>query len=346
MSRSRPSTVVTTWSGPPDDAAIRLDLLGNPHGSSLHVLDALAGCNDFHVPAGVRTTRLRYRLAETLGVAPASILLGNGLEELLSTLLLWRRSKGQIVLFPPSDVSQARRAAQHGIDVVTVRRGPSFGLDLDPETAGDLPRDAMALVDSPSDPTGSLLGTQEAVRLSRACDLLVVDERHVDYGGRSLVPLVREFENIVVLRTFETWAGLGWLPLAYAIGPARLMAEAAVFAPPGGPALGAVIAAAATLDDWQYMQATLRAVRAERSRLFRMLRKLNMLRPFPSWANFLLARIERGETGAVVDELARRGIVVHRPPQPELRDFVRISATRSDQTDALRRALTDMAGSL
>ena len=323
-----------------------MDLLANPFGPSLSVQDALAGCDELHLPAGRRQDRLHRRLAQVVGFPPEWLLLANGIDELLGMLALWRRNRGPMVFFPPSDPMETRRAALHGLEVVEVRRAPTFALGLEPETAADVPSVSTALVASPNDPTGTLLGTQDAVRLTRACDLVVVDERHAEYSGRSLLPLVREFDNLLVVQTFETWAALAGLPLAYAICPPRLLRELGAYGRPGGVAMAAVVAAEATLDDLAYVRATVQRVREERSRLYRTLRKLNMVRPLPSWANFLLARVERGDAGWIAGELARRGILVHRPTQIELSGCLRISASRPDHTDALKQALIDIARDL
>jgi histidinol-phosphate aminotransferase len=294
-----------------------------------------------------REDALRRRIATGHGVGADAVLLTNGMDELLTSIFLWwRRADRPVILFPPTEPGQSRHAALHGVDTVEVHRGESFRLELDAALAAELPPGSLALVDSPHDPTGSVLAPQEAVRLARACRLVVVDERHVEYGARTVLPLVREFDNVVVLRTFETWAGLSWLPLAYAIGPAALIRQLAEYRPSAAVAAGALVAAGATLDDLPYVQATVRRVREERSRLYRSLRKLNMVRPFPSWANFLLVRVERGGRDRVGRELERRGVAVHRPPQPALAEYLRISATRPEQTDTLRRALVEMAADL
>jgi histidinol-phosphate aminotransferase len=107
--------------------------------------------------------------------------------------------------------------------------------------------------------------------------------------------------------------------------------------------MAVVIAAHATLDDLDYVRATAERVREEKARLFRMLRKLNMLRPLPSWANFLLVRIERGDPVLFEHELADRGIRVHRPLQRELDRHLRISAIGPDSTVALKQALIEIA---
>lgn len=344
MTSSRPSTThpsertIAAYARP-----IRLDLLGNPYGPSVHVFDALAGCDRFQYPAEEAERTLRQRIGGMVGVAADSIVLGNGIDELLDALLLWRRDHGPVILFPPTDPTESHRCRRLGLEAITLQRQASFAIALDPALAADLPRRATALVASPNDPTGTLLGPQEMVRLCRACDLVVVDERHGAYSGRSLIPLAREFDNVVVVNTFETWAGLAGLPLAYAVVPPKLAHELASYRRPSGIALGAIVAAEATLDDLPRVRATVHWVRQERSRLYRVLRKLNLVQPLPSWANFLLARVERGDRATIVAGLARRGIVVARPEQPELAPFLRISAGRPEQTDALKVALIEIA---
>lgn len=346
MSRTRVSRDVVVRKAAPSTEPIRLDLLQNPYGPSLQALEALTGADAVGCSADELGNELRRRLAQRLGVAPDRVLLANGMDDLLAAVFLWIRQRGPLILFPPSDPGAARRAALHGVEVVSVRRGPTFALGLDAATASDLPDRAAALVGSPNDPTGTLLGTQEAVRLARSCNLVLIDERHAEYAGRTLLPLAREFDNVLVLRSFETWAGLVALPFAYAVGPPRLIAELAPYGREGGVAAGAALAALATLDDLAWVEATVRRVREERSRLFRTLRKLNMVRPFPSWANFVLARFERGGADLFSRELAARGIAVHRPEQVELPDCVRISGTVPEQTDALKRALIEIAAAL
>ena len=346
MSRSRPAPLAPARRLPVVPGPIRLDLLVNPYGPSVYVHDALAGSDELHLPAGPLEESLRGRLAQTVGVPADWLLLANGLDELLGLLWLCRRCRGPLVVFPPTDPRELRRAERHGLAVVALQRSPTFALDLDVETAAELPDLATALVGSPNDPTGTVIGSQDVVRLARACELVVVDERHGEYAGRTVVPLVREFDNVLVLRTFETWAGLAGLPIAYAIGPPRLLEPLAAARRPDGVATAAVLAALATLDDLAYVRATVDRVRTERSRLYRTLRKLNMVRPCPSWANFLLARVERGTADLFARELARRGVLVHRPPHPELADYLRISATRPDHTDALKRALIEIAAGL
>jgi len=105
-----------------------------------------------------------------------------------------------------------------------------------------------------------------------------------------------------------------------------------------------LVAAKAVLDDWYEVQQAVRRVSTGKGRLFRQVRKLNMISaPYPSWANFLICRFERGNADFFVPRLAERGIDLHRPPHPNLRDHVRISAVSGEWTNALKHALVDIA---
>ena len=269
----------------------RLDLLVNPYGASLRVVEAIASRDDLHMPTGEHLSSLACRIGEIHGIPGSWIVPGNGIVELIHAAL--RLAEGQVALFSPTDDEHVRLATYSGQEIIDIGRSHRFEVDLNP-AALVLQPNGLSLVQSPNDPTGTILGAQDAVRLSRRSKLLVIDERHVAYSPRTLVPLVREFDNVVVLRTFETWAGLSGLPFAYAVAPPKLAARVANALLRPEIAKASVIAAEATIDDLPWVMATVDRVREEKSRLYRTMRKLNMVKTFPSWANFLLVKIERG----------------------------------------------------
>jgi histidinol-phosphate aminotransferase len=212
---------------------------------------------------------------------------------------------------------------------------------LVPDLAADLPVDGVAIVDSPSDPLGMLLRPVDAVRVARACQLLIVDERYVEYAGQSLLSFAAEFDNIVVCRSFDAWAGLLDAPCGWAVVPRglneRLGAALAL------PRPEAIVAALATLDWMTSVDMTMRLVRDERSRLYRLLRKFSLLEPLPSWGPFLTARVAIGSRDDVVTGLDRRGIVVHAPEEAGLENYIRFGIGTRTSMERLRGALLDLA---
>jgi histidinol-phosphate aminotransferase len=324
------------------DRRWRLDLIPNPYGPVDSVLDAVSRFDGWSSPNDP-AEMLRVRLGARAGVSSDWIVLANGIDELHAMIAQWRGHHGPTVLFPPSDPMLESWLTRHSAQVEQVRRGKDFALPIE-AAVQRLPRGATAVVMSPNDPTGTIMTVQEAVRLSRQSALVVIDERHAAYSPRTLAPLVREFENLVLLQTFETFAALTAFPLAWAIAPPRVAREIAARGRPSGMARASVVAGLAALDADAEIRSTVRRVMIEKGRLFRQLRKLSMISPpYPSWSNFLLARIERGTSEFFVPRLASRGITVHDVQSPFLPNHLRISGVSIDATTALKQALIEIA---
>lgn len=333
------------WSqtGASGSSRYRMDVLANPYGPVEAITDALSRNPEWNAVAPDLAELLRVRLAARARVSSDWIVLANGIDELHMMISRWRSDHGPMVLFPPSDPDLDRWLSHHASQTERVQRSRDFTLPLGPEFPR-LPRGATAMVLTPNDPTGTILSVQEAVRLSRQSSFVVIDERHAAYSSRTLSPLLHEFDNLILVQTFETAASLTAFPLAWAIAPPRIAREIAERGRPSGIARMSVLAGLAALDAQDEIQRTVRRVMVEKGRLFRQLRKLSMISPpYPSWSNFLLARIERGSNAFFLPRLHERGIEVHQVTDPALPDHLRISAISATATNALKQALIDAA---
>jgi histidinol-phosphate aminotransferase len=327
----------------PLDSLIRLDLVANPYGPVDPIIDAVSRFDGWGRSSNDLGDRLRTRLGALAGVGDDWVVLANGIDDLHDMIAQWRASHGPLVVFPPSDPGLERWLQRHSGQVERVPRRRMFALPTSPQ-GGDIPRGSTAVVMSPNDPTGTIATVHDIVRLSRQSALVVIDQRHAAYSPRTLLPLVREFENLVLLQTFETFAGMTDFPLAWGIAPPRIARDIAARQRPSGVARVSIAAAHAALDFDVEVRATVRKVMYEKGRLFRQLRKLSMISPpYPSWSNFLLARIERGTSEFFVPRLAERGILVHRVEHPQLANHLRISAVSQEATSSLKQALIDIA---
>lgn len=322
---------------------IRLDTLINPFAPTDAVADVLGDINQFSWSDAEDALVLRRRLGQRYRVDHRWILLGAGVEGLYQALARWRGTSEPIVTFPPTGHPELDIAMDPDRGVMRVRRQPDFSLGVAPDLS-TLRAGSTAVAMSPNDPTGTLIKLQELVRLTRQCSLVVIDERHGGYSPRTAAPFAREFDNLVVFQSMEWWAGLKRWPLAWAIAPPSIIEQLDSHMPLPGPSREAVLAVLATLDDWSWTQETLRRVTIEKGRLFRQLRKLSMISPpYPSWANFLLGRFERGDTAFFLPRLEERGIRVHDIADEKLPNHVRVSAVSAEATDALKRALIEIA---
>lgn len=326
---------------------IKLDTNENPYGTTIRVQEALASFERYHRYPDPDQRKARERIADYAGAPFERIIIGNGADELIDLILMATIDPGDevIVPIPTFGVYAQRPTLFNGVSRL-VERKADFELDLEAIETAINERTKVIFVASPNNPTGNLVSQQQLVRLLRTGVLVVVDEAYFEFATKTLLPYASEFDNMVVLRTFSKWAGLAGLRLGYGIFPPSLATELWKVKQPFNVSAAGLKGIEAVLDDKDFLLESVRRIRVERGRLFRTLRKLNFLQPFPSQGNYILCRVTRGDAHEIQRRLARRGILLRHYDSPDLRQFLRITVGRPEDTDALVAALLDLADQL
>jgi histidinol-phosphate/aromatic aminotransferase/cobyric acid decarboxylase-like protein len=322
------------------DPTIRLDLTHNPYGPCPAAIEAVEACLD-SPPESLAAT-FRHRLGQVYRVPVGSIHLFDSVDSAIRALA--SRHPGPVIAFPPAATANLIAESRRKCDIVSIARGAGGDAVVGPEVASDIPANGLAIIDSPSNPLGSLVSPADAVRLSRACTCVVIDERFAEYSEFSLLPLALELDNVVVMRSIASWSGLPEISCAWAVAPPGL-AEACELATTAAKP-EAIAGAIATLENQVSVAATLKLVREERSRLYRFLRRLSFLQPLPSWGPFITGRVAIVSRQNLIDGLAKRGIRIHAPEDPGLEDYVRIGIGSRTAMDRLRAALLELGPEL
>lgn len=156
------------------------------------------------------------------------------------------------------------------------------------------------------------------------------------------MPFIDQYPNLMVLRSFSKWAGLAGLRVGYGIFPPRIASYLMAIKIPHNVSIAAEIAVRESLADIEYLQGRVKAIIAERGRLFDELRKIKWLKPFPSRANFIFCHVLRGSASELHRELQQKGVLIRYFDKPRLQNSIRISVGRSEHTDALIKALNQI----
>jgi histidinol-phosphate aminotransferase len=236
-------------------------------------------------------------------------------------------------------------ASRARVAVVQVPRTNRFEIDPDAiiTTMRRQSNIKMVALSSPNNPTGNVTNHTTIVHLLHTGVWVVVDESYFEFCDRTVAPLVSEFDNLVVLRSFGPWAGLHGLPLGYALASTRVVARLHRLSTPGGVNRAAQLAGLASLGDRDNLTQRVRRIRLERGRMFRQLRKLNLIQPYPSAANFLLCNITRGDASMVQRHLQDDGILVKTISDRALPNHLRIGVGKPGDTNALVASLKKLA---
>lgn len=254
---------------------------------------------------------LRRVLADRCGWAQEGILLGNGSDDLILLLLAACGGAGATLLVPTPTFSMYRHIALSlGWRVEEVPLSAAFELD-EPEllrrAAACSPR--LSVFASPNNPTGNLFDRGVMERYLRAVPgIVVIDEAYHDFTNQSVVGLLADHPNLVVLQTLSK-IGLAALRLGILLADVRLVGELNKVRLPYNVGSFSQVAAQIVLENPVFLEGQIRAILVERERLALALARLPGVTTFPSDANFILLRTNR-PSREVFDALRRRGILV------------------------------------
>jgi histidinol-phosphate aminotransferase len=325
---------------------VRLHSDENPYGCSLYVQDILGSYEAYNLPPDPVATELREALSAYTGFVPERIVAGAGTTELTERLLHAFLEPGDALITCPPTLPQHNPGASRArVTQVQVPRNEKFEIDADAILTA-MHRQAnikMVAIASPNNPSGNAVSFTAIVQLLQTGVWVVVDETYFEFSDRTVAPFVAEFDNLVVLRSFGPWAGLHGLPVGYALSSTRAAARLQRLTPPGGLNLAAQLAAIASLNDRENLIQRVRRLRLERGRLYRQLRKLNLLKPYPSSANFLLCEVTRGTADLIQRHLQDDDILVKVINDRWLKNHLRIAAGRPEDTNALITSLKVLA---
>lgn len=338
---SEPVESIAARIGRPVEDLIRLDLNENPYGTSPRVQKALAGFDSYHRYPDADQRLARKRLAAYCGAPADRIIISNGADEMIDLLMLATIDPGDEVIVPEPTfgVYRARPALFGGVSRL-VQRTPNFDLNLDAIEDAINDRTRLIFITSPNNPTGNLPTYDQIARLVRTGVLVIVDEAYYEFCGKTYLPLVHEYDNLVVMRTLSKWAGLAGLRIGYTIFPDVLAAEIWKIKQPFNVSAAGLLAVEAALDDQDELLHRVSHIRAERDRLSSKLHALDFLHSYPSQGNFILCRVANGDAHGVHARLIEQGVITRKYREPALRDYLRISVGRPEDTDALIAALS------
>ena len=338
-----PLEAATAESGVSVDRIIKLDGNENPYGCSPKVKKALLEYPFYHIYPDSEQRDLRQALQSYVGVPVESIIAGSGSDELIDFIMRLFIDPGDRVIncVPTFGMYQFSTDAWGG-QITTVRRNTNFAVDIAAVKKAADRKTKVIFIASPNNPTGNVTPQEDILQILDLPLVVVLDEAYYEFSRKTLVPLVRDHDNLIVLRTFSKWAGLAGLRVGYGVFPDKIAHHLMRIKPPYNVNAAAQVAAIESLKDLDYLQNTVEAIVAERQRLFDKLAGFQKLKPWPSEANFILCSIVNHEAQSIYQELKMRGILIRYFNNPLLRDCIRVSVGKPEHTDALVAALNDI----
>mmetsp|Transcript_9727 Transcript_9727/g.35623 ORF Transcript_9727/g.35623 Transcript_9727/m.35623 type:complete len:432 (-) Transcript_9727:141-1436(-) len=347
-----PFEVLSESLGRKPSEIVKLDANENPYGPPPEVLQALGSLDFPHIYPDPECRELRNALGTDCGVPTENLLVGCGADELIDLLMRCVLEPGEyIVDCPPTFTMYAFDADVNNARVVTVPRKAGFQLDMDGIKAAVAEyKPKIVFLTSPNNPDGSVITEEELLECLSLPVLVVLDEAYIEFSEEpSRISWVKEYPNLVVLRTFSKRAGLAGLRIGYGGFHADLIEYLWRAKQPYNVSVAAEKAGVAALTNKKYLDDVKNALVSERERMYAALCKVPFLEPYPSKANFVLCKVleDSGiDAKDLKDKLAEQGIMVRHYNKKILSGYVRISVGKPEQTDLMLAALESIVKSV
>ena len=344
-SRLSAVTPYTPGEQPQDQQYIKLNTNESPYLPSPAVVAAVSEheVEKLRLYSDPACTDLLRMAAAHFGLKPEQIMPGNGSDENLFFALRAFCDEQHPLAY--ADITYGCYGVWCGLMHI-----PSHILPLKEDFTLD-PKDYYGLgetivIANPNAPTGLALPRSaiEGILKANPDNVVIVDEAYVDFGGESCVPLIDQYDNLLVVQTFSKSRQLAGARLGLAMGNAALIADlnrVKFSLNPYNINRLTLKAGAAALEDTTYFEKTRAAIIETREQTKAALQARGFA-VLDSRSNFLFASTERKDGGVLYRTLKEKGVLVRHFDAPRIANWLRITIGTPEQMQALLNKLDEI----
>lgn len=278
-------------------------------------------------------------------VTPDMIYCGNGSDEVLSFVFYAFFDSDRPLVLPNFTYSfYPVYAGFYNVPMNQVPLKADWSLDTEKMLSEANRTDSSIIFANPNAPTGIGLTRDEVRRMIQTAPknrVFVVDEAYVDFGGESCIPLLAEFSNLVIVRTFsKSLCGAG-MRLGYVVSSPALVNHITTvknslnhfpvdfLSQQGG---------IAACKDAGYYAVCAKKVAEERESFCEFLRERGWF-VIPSKTNFVFVKKDGKSAEEAYRKIKAAGILVRHFSTPGIENFLRITVGTHEQMTALKRVM-------
>ncbi len=285
-------------------------------------------------------------ISSFLGFSESEVSVANGADEIMDLLMkVFVRKGSKVITVEPSFPMYTFFTQLYGGSTVPVLLRPDFSLDVDAVLEKADNNTKLLFVCSPNNPTGNQFRESDIKRLLQEFNgVVVVDEAYVDFAQGSVINMVRDYDNLAVLRSFSKAFGLAGLRLGYLVSSTSVVDYIQRVVGPFNVNSVTQQTIALALEKWSYFKEQIKYVVNEREWLMKNLQQIDGVTPYPSDTNFILFKVTKSDlTSAIVTERmeARDVLVKDRGHLTLLENCIRVTVGNRNMNEKFVSALKE-----
>ncbi len=340
---------ISPYSVPYFDCKIRLDGNESPFPPPKEVQDNIDSAikeidiNRYPDPEAKRLVQI---ISNVCDFPKEGILLGNGSDELIGMLITaFSHGTGRILCPSPTFSMYKLTGLAMGAEIVEAPLDAKFDIDLD-ETIRAIDENDPDLIflASPNNPTGNMYSASKVAEIiSVSKGIVVVDEAYSDFSGYTFLPLIKECENLVILRTLSK-VGFAGLRIGMLLARDSLVSEINKVRYPYNINSLSQVVAEVVLENCEFVAENIQLIIRERDRVYNALSALEQIEVSPSDANFIFFRVNDADT--LFSKLVERDILIRNFNKPgRLQNCMRVTIGTPEENDSFLSALSEILSS-
>lgn len=301
------------------------------------------GIPPYHRYPDPQQRKLKEKIAQLENVSSEQIFVGNGSDEAIDLLMRAFCEPGQdsILIQPPTYGMYQVSAGIQDVKIIQVPLLENLQSDLGGIREAIQAHTKMIFFCSPNNPSGHIMDQKDIVEVLRYFSgLVVIDEAYVDFCPQySLVSLLKEHHNLVILRTFSKAWGLAGLRLGLAFAHEDIIKIYNRIKPPYNINSASQEIAFKALEQAPRKQEFVQKIIQERHYLEKNLARIpSILHIYPSETNYLLLKVANAHH--IYQYLINHQIIVRkRANLPVCGDCIRITVGTRSENESLIGAL-------
>ncbi len=320
----------------PRQQYIKLNSNENPYPPSPRVKEVLQRLiyGDLRIYPDPMSFELREKLARLHGFSADQIICGNGSDDILNMIIRTFAQPGEAIgFYEPTFPLYKVLGVIHGVQNLAVPVAEPYEQPPDPPS-----KVRVFFLANPNSPMGFMYPLSMVRALARKVQgIFVVDEAYVEFAVENALNLVKEMENVIVVRTVSKSYSLAGVRLGYAIGREELIQEMFKVKDPFNVTRLTQAVVSAALDDQDYFRKNISRIVETREWFSREARGLEY-RIISSQANFVFPQpVQKGRGISFFQALFDRKVLTRHYDEESLRDGVRMTiGTREDMETTLQ----------
>lgn len=304
---------------------IKLNTNESPFPPSGDAVEAIKkACNStLRLYPGPTSESLRRTFAEQNGLSVNNVFAANGSDEIFTLIFRGFIESGEKAAFAyPSYSLYSTMADVNGVDYETIELEDDFSFNLQMFLKDKY---KLVIIANPNNPTGTYCSTDEISSfLDKFKGLLVVDEAYIDFYGGSSIAMVKEYDNLIVTRSFSKSYSLAGLRVGIAAAHRDIIEGFMKIKDSYNLDRLAIAGATAALIDEKTFRYNMTQIVNNKEYLEERLESLGFS-IIPSRANFILVKHPDISAVELYRKLKENGILVRFFDRKRVSEYIRIT---------------------